>query len=408
LSKNVFKPSKEQIDEIAEYLKGAGRRGDNELAHLTKGEIILPKSVIDELDPKVLEAAFKSAGRDLGRYTVGQNDDSFNPSTGLREYADSEGQGTSESGATGHDGGGGGGGGGNDGGYADNGSTDDGQGGSQTGTGGIGGNTTGGNDGYADNGDTDDGQGGGRGAPDGIGGYADRGNTDDGQGGSRTGTGGLGGSASLSDSQRDAYSQFADAMDSLGGKGGLTLGGVGGEGYSKADRNWGESPTAQQLGNQFGWAGRVVGRAIDNPIATAINSLASIALGPLGALNTVSGIAGGATIGGTATAAGRSVSTALDGISVSLTNALGEFAPSNMQATNNPNDPNQNDMRGGGNDSVAAVAQAAEQATGQVATTIDSSNYNQGTIATTSTDRRRAFSRLTLGSRAGNKASLLW
>jgi hypothetical protein len=61
----------------------------------------------------------------------------------------------------------------------------------------------------------------------------------------------------------------------------------------------------------YGWGGRKVGAMMDNPIATAINFATSFT--PVGALNSISGLVGGPTVGSMATAAGRSVGNSFAG-----------------------------------------------------------------------------------------------
>lgn len=61
------------------------------------------------------------------------------------------------------------------------------------------------------------------------------------------------------------------------------------------------------IDNAVGWGVGKINEAINNPIATAINTVVGIAAGPVGLANTVSGLFGGPTIGGLATAAGRAV-----------------------------------------------------------------------------------------------------
>lgn len=61
------------------------------------------------------------------------------------------------------------------------------------------------------------------------------------------------------------------------------------------------------IDNAVGWGVGKINEAINNPITTAINTVVGIAAGPVGLANTVSGLFGGPTIGGLATAAGRSV-----------------------------------------------------------------------------------------------------
>lgn len=82
-------------------LAQAGRGGDNTIGHLTTGEIIIPKSAQTPRLIAALMGEMSATGHDMGRYVVGGEDDSRNPKTGLREFMDSDGQGTSEGAATG-------------------------------------------------------------------------------------------------------------------------------------------------------------------------------------------------------------------------------------------------------------------------------------------------------------------
>ena len=72
-------------------LAAKGRNGDTELGHLTPGEITVPPDVQTAALMKSLVKAFEAAGLDIGRYTVGGEDDSRNPETGLREFWGGEG-----------------------------------------------------------------------------------------------------------------------------------------------------------------------------------------------------------------------------------------------------------------------------------------------------------------------------
>jgi hypothetical protein len=65
-----------------------GRRGDTEIGHLTPGEMVIPKRVMTLELRRELDRAFAENGLDQGRYTVGGKDDSINPKTGMREFAD--------------------------------------------------------------------------------------------------------------------------------------------------------------------------------------------------------------------------------------------------------------------------------------------------------------------------------
>lgn len=76
---------------IVDVIASQGRNGDTKLAHLTDGEIVIPKSAITD---DVLEFL----GDRVDRYTVGNKNNSKNPITGLPEFFDSndDGVGTNE------------------------------------------------------------------------------------------------------------------------------------------------------------------------------------------------------------------------------------------------------------------------------------------------------------------------
>jgi len=69
------------------YLTGAGRNGDTEIAHVTPGEVVVPTQVVDQ--PQVrnsLTAGFRRRGLNPDRYIVGSQRNSLNPRTGRREF----------------------------------------------------------------------------------------------------------------------------------------------------------------------------------------------------------------------------------------------------------------------------------------------------------------------------------
>jgi hypothetical protein len=189
------------LKKLAEKLDDYGRDGDTLVAHINPREA----------------AMLKAMG---GRGTV-------NPKTGLLEFADSEGQGTSEAGATGA-----------------------------------------GTDSYGS-----------------VGGGYD--------------TGGSPG-----------YDAGYGTVDTFGGQTAADLGnwdgalaGVVGE---KAGPSYAES---RGIGGRIGDAvGAKLGDALSRPAETAINTVAGMALGPVGLANTVSGWFGGPTIGSLATGAARGLS----------------------------------------------------------------------------------------------------
>ena len=65
-----------------------GRRGDDQVGHLSTGEVVVPAQVLRQKGVKEgLRRGFAAAGADMGRFTVGGMDDVVNPKTGMREYA---------------------------------------------------------------------------------------------------------------------------------------------------------------------------------------------------------------------------------------------------------------------------------------------------------------------------------
>lgn len=74
------------LDALAEM----GRFGDSEVGHLTPGEVVVPKRVMQN-DPALRQHASASmarAGLDPSQYVVGSSKNSRNPMTGAREFAD--------------------------------------------------------------------------------------------------------------------------------------------------------------------------------------------------------------------------------------------------------------------------------------------------------------------------------
>ncbi|MEQ8510084.1 MAG: hypothetical protein RIB43_13845 [Rhodospirillaceae bacterium] len=64
-----------------------GRGGDTELAHLTPGEVVVPRQLQTADVMSALQAAAMDAGVDVNQYTVGARENSLNPETGLKEFA---------------------------------------------------------------------------------------------------------------------------------------------------------------------------------------------------------------------------------------------------------------------------------------------------------------------------------
>lgn len=68
-------------------LAEAGRGTDTQLAHMSLGEIVIPRAFLD--DPQVmavLQQMFEAAGADMNQYTVGHEANKINPETGYPEF----------------------------------------------------------------------------------------------------------------------------------------------------------------------------------------------------------------------------------------------------------------------------------------------------------------------------------
>ena len=77
------------FEEVASRMSSYGRFGDDTVAHLQKGEIIVPKALIEQT-PVLKESIFnhlKELGiEDPERYVVGSSANSINPDTGMPEF----------------------------------------------------------------------------------------------------------------------------------------------------------------------------------------------------------------------------------------------------------------------------------------------------------------------------------
>lgn len=77
------------FSEIAERMASYGRHGDDTVAHVETGELIIPKALIED-NPKLRDSIFEHL-EELGvedpeRYVVGSGANSINPETGLPEF----------------------------------------------------------------------------------------------------------------------------------------------------------------------------------------------------------------------------------------------------------------------------------------------------------------------------------
>lgn len=78
---------KEEMQDALEDAAEAGRNEDSMLAHVAKGEIVLPLPLANDPEIKaLLEKKFKAADLKMTQYTIGHKDNSINPETGLPEF----------------------------------------------------------------------------------------------------------------------------------------------------------------------------------------------------------------------------------------------------------------------------------------------------------------------------------
>ena len=78
-----------QFPELAQRMAAMGRGGDDTLAHVQRGELIIPAALLAQ-DPALKEGLFQRL-RDMGiedpeRYVVGSEGNSLNPETGIPEF----------------------------------------------------------------------------------------------------------------------------------------------------------------------------------------------------------------------------------------------------------------------------------------------------------------------------------
>jgi len=69
--------------------RNKGRKGDKEIAHLTPGEIVIPRAFAEDDDFRTLLAhIFEQNGASLEEYIVGSGKNKINPETGYLEFWD--------------------------------------------------------------------------------------------------------------------------------------------------------------------------------------------------------------------------------------------------------------------------------------------------------------------------------
>ena len=77
-----------QFEDVAAQMAALGREGDNMLAHLESGELVIPRKFLeaDETFRNYVYAYFDGQGVDPERYIAGSDVNSLNPDTGLAEF----------------------------------------------------------------------------------------------------------------------------------------------------------------------------------------------------------------------------------------------------------------------------------------------------------------------------------
>ena len=75
------------MDNVLKQIKDSGRSTDNIVGHLTAGEIVIPKIIIDNKDVKeYLINIFDFHDIDIDEFTVGNKKNKINPKTGYPEF----------------------------------------------------------------------------------------------------------------------------------------------------------------------------------------------------------------------------------------------------------------------------------------------------------------------------------
>lgn len=77
-----------QFKTVAEQMAAMGREGDNMLAHLESGELVIPRKFLEENEQfrNYVYAFFDGQGVDPERYIAGNDANSINPDTGVAEF----------------------------------------------------------------------------------------------------------------------------------------------------------------------------------------------------------------------------------------------------------------------------------------------------------------------------------
>lgn len=77
----------EEMQTTGEELAEAGRGGDSVLAHLSLGEVVIPRAFMEDPEvAQVLQQIFEAAGANMAEFTVGDPANKINPETGYPEF----------------------------------------------------------------------------------------------------------------------------------------------------------------------------------------------------------------------------------------------------------------------------------------------------------------------------------
>jgi len=78
---------KEIIQQQDDPLADAGRSTDNVMGHMSLGEVVIPRAMLD--DPEFMQylaATYEGMGSDINEFTVGHKANKINPETGYPEF----------------------------------------------------------------------------------------------------------------------------------------------------------------------------------------------------------------------------------------------------------------------------------------------------------------------------------
>lgn len=79
--------SRKMLKEVTDQAAEKGRGGDSVMAHLTPGEVVIPKDMASDPDfQKIMSKYFSENGADINQFTVGSDKNSINPETGQPEF----------------------------------------------------------------------------------------------------------------------------------------------------------------------------------------------------------------------------------------------------------------------------------------------------------------------------------